>query len=1012
MNYEDLSREELLAELTALRQRVEEYELRQGHPSNHGLGDQEDHLRKTSDRDEAPLSPGPLEDPGAQEDYRSVVQSASEAICITQDGRLKFANRASPQLTGYSGEELLSMAFAALVHPEDLQEVVRIYVMRMQGEYVIPGQRFRILAKTGTVKWVESWSATIAWHERPAVLSMIREVTKQVHEEERRRIAHDELDRSVQKRTRELQAINDRLMREIGERRRAESVLRSSEERFRTLIETMNEAFGTQDENGLITYVNSKQCEMLGYSRDELIGRRFAEFFDQESRLILIDQLGKRKEGQAGSYEVTFVRKDGERVSAIISGSPVFDQAGNFKGSFGVGTDITGLKRAEQAIRESEEKFRLIVEGAPEAVFVQTGGMFAYLNQQALELFKADSEGDLLGKPVMDCFHPRFHEAIRERIRLLNVEKKAVPSSEQIYLRMDGAEVNVEVSAVPICFQGQDGALVFARDITERKQAEIELRKARHEWEEIFQAIGHPTIIMDLEHRIVSANKAAIKASGKSLHELVDAKCYNLFHKSNKPPRGCPMEALLKSGSLETVEMEMEALGGYYLVSCSPFLDAEGKIQGVIHIATDITERKKTEEAARVERRRFEALAENSPFGLVMIDDEGVFRYVNPKFQEMFGYESKDVPNGEEWFRKAYPESEYRHQVIAAWLEDIASSGLGEQRPRVFTVTCKDGRKKIVHFRPVQLQPGEHLMTCEDITDRVYAERALSEHAAMLENILDKAADGICVCHNTEVFPYVRFTHWNPRMSEITGYTMVEINQSGWYQTIYPDAGIRQAAIDRMARMRLGDDIRAEEWVITTKDGTEKSLSISTSVIKEEDGKSHVLAILQDITDRRMKEKALLESEERFRLTFQTSPDSININRLSDGLYLDVNDGFLANTGYSREEVIGKSSLELDIWNNPQDRQRLVESLREKGYVPNLEARFRFKDGTVHTCLMSARVIMLKGGPHIVSITRDIEDWRRTQEALRASEQRYRSLFEESIDGVYLCSERRSDNRR
>jgi two-component system, cell cycle sensor histidine kinase and response regulator CckA len=670
----------------------------------------------------------------------------------------------------------------------------------------------------------------------------------------------------------------------------------------------------------------------------------------------------------------------------------------------------------------------------------------------------------------------------------------------------------------------------LTEDIAERRLVEEALLRAKKDWETIFQAIGHPTIIMDLEHRIVAANKATIDLSGKSLDQLVNTKCYALFHNSNEPPGGCPMQALLKSGSLETVEMEMEALGGYYLVSCSPFSDAAGKVQGVIHIATDITERKRVEEAARIEKRRFEAFAENSPFGLVMIDDEGMFLYANPKFQEMFGYGLKDVPNGKEWFRKAYPESEYRHQVIAAWLEDLASSGLGEQRPRVFTVTCKDGRKKIVHFRPVQLQKAEHLMTCEDITDRVYAERALSEHAAMLENILEKAADGICIGHNTSEPPYVRFTHWNPRMEEITGYTKAEINQSGWYQTMYPDPDTQRRVAERMFRIREGDDVRAEKRIVTKKDGTKIMLSISSSVLREENGRTHILALMQDITKReqaeeklrknqvmlasvlnsvpqsifwkdrdsvylgcnhvfamavglespdqivgktdfdlprprdeaeayrvedqevmtsnkakrhiveplqqadgtrlwidttkvplvdqnnnvygvlgvyediteqKMKEEALLESEERFRLTFQTSPDSININRLSDGLYLDVNDGFLAITGYSREEVIGKSSLELDIWHNPQDRQRLVESLQEAGYVPNLEAKFRFKDGTVITGLMSARVIMLKGEPHIVSITRNIEEWRRTQEALRKSEQQYRSLFEESIDGVY-----------
>ena len=96
-----------------------------------------------------------------EDDYRAVVESASEAICITQDGVLKFVNPAGTQLTGYSREELLSRPFAALTHPEDLEELVRIYMMRLRGEYVAPGHRFRIITKAGALKWVESWSASI-----------------------------------------------------------------------------------------------------------------------------------------------------------------------------------------------------------------------------------------------------------------------------------------------------------------------------------------------------------------------------------------------------------------------------------------------------------------------------------------------------------------------------------------------------------------------------------------------------------------------------------------------------------------------------------------------------------------------------------------------------------------------------------------------------------------------------------------------------------------------------------
>ncbi len=141
-------------------------------------------------------------------------------------------------------------------------------------------------------------------------------------------------------------------------------------------------------------------------------------------------------------------------------------------------------------------------------------------------------------------------------------------------------------------------------------------------------------------------------------------------------------------------------------------------------------------------------------------------------------------------------------------------------------------------------------------------------------------------------------------------------------------------------------------------------------------------------------EKALQESEEKFRLAFHTSPDSINLNRLSDGLYLDVNEGFTQLMGYTREEVVGKTSLELNIWVDPTERDRLVRDLAAKGVVSNFEARFRGKNGRVATALMSARVLTMNREKVILSITRDITRRKRAEDDLRESEAIF-SLFME-----------------
>lgn len=139
---------------------------------------------------------------------------------------------------------------------------------------------------------------------------------------------------------------------------------------------------------------------------------------------------------------------------------------------------------------------------------------------------------------------------------------------------------------------------------------------------------------------------------------------------------------------------------------------------------------------------------------------------------------------------------------------------------------------------------------------------------------------------------------------------------------------------------------------------------------------------LYDLTEEIAIQEKLKESEERFRTAFHTSPDSININSMKDGLYIDVNQGFTDITGFSRKETIGKTSAEINIWADLKDRKRLVKGLKENGIVNNMEAKFRMKDGKIVTGLMSAKVIMLNGEPHILSITRNIEDLKKIEKEL------------------------------
>lgn len=160
------------------------------------------------------------------------------------------------------------------------------------------------------------------------------------------------------------------------------------------------------------------------------------------------------------------------------------------------------------------------------------------------------------------------------------------------------------------------------------------------------------------------------------------------------------------------------------------------------------------------------------------------------------------------------------------------------------------------------------------------------------------------------------------------------------------------------------------------------------------------VGFLRDISDRLKAQHELEASEGKFAAAFQTSPDSVNINRMSDGMYVAVNEGFTRLSGYTEQDVAGKTSIEIQLWNNPGDRRRMVEELERTGAVKNLEAEFRCKDGTVLTGLMSCRPIEVNGEPCVLSVTRDISDRKRSELALRATNTQLEKMVRDVVGAI------------
>jgi two-component system, cell cycle sensor histidine kinase and response regulator CckA len=180
-------------------------------------------------------------------------------------------------------------------------------------------------------------------------------------------------------------------------------------------------------------------------------------------------------------------------------------------------------------------------------------------------------------------------------------------------------------------------------------------------------------------------------------------------------------------------------------------------------------------------------------------------------------------------------------------------------------------------------------------------------------------------------------------------------------------------------------------------------------IIKEPDFITRVPRIIRRTFDAIAKEKELArsevvlrESEEKFRKVFFTCPDLISINRLADGMFISVNKGFEQLSGYSEKDVAGKTSLELKMWKNPDDRKKVVESLRANGRIENYETQYITKNGNIVDGLMSAAIIEIDGISHILNISRDITERKQAEDKLQKSEAKYRELYENMLDAFVM----------
>ncbi len=367
------------------------------------------------------------------------------------------------------------------------------------------------------------------------------------------------------------------------------------------------------------------------------------------------------------------------------------------------------------------------------------------------------------------------------------------------------------------------------------------------------------------------------------------------------------------------------------------------------------------------EREKYRSAMEAAAEPFVVYDQEGKVTYVNLAFTRVFGWSAGEVRGRrldfvppEEW-----PKTQEQLQRLLQG-ETISSFQTRRQ--------TKAGRVIDVEISaaPYRDHQGEVLgviANLRDISQRKEVERVLEESEQVFRGLADTAPFGISIMD-----PQGDFEYLNSKFREVFGYTLEDIpDKESWFQKAYPDPAYREQVSSRCRAAFEQRHNLSQTFRVRCKDGSDKQVHFQTMPLPD----GRLFVTYEDITDRIKAEQALAQSEALYRVTFESTPDAITISRLEDGRYLAVNDSFCSITGYRRQEVLGRTPHELELFADPRDREEMVRRLRQEGVVSGLDVRFRMKDGRVLDTILGAKRFTYQDQDCLVAVVQDVTEKRR-----------------------------------
>jgi PAS domain S-box-containing protein len=534
--------------------------------------------------------------------------------------------------------------------------------------------------------------------------------------------------------------------------------------RYRALVDSMNDGFGIINKEGVFTYVNSRFAKMLGYSEEEMVGKKILEFVDERNKKVIRDNIRHRQDGESTQYEVEWTKSSGEQLAAIVSGAPMFDEDGNHRGSFAVITDISELRASQRALEENAEMMRQIFEESQIGIeLFDANGILVAANRAALKQGGIKELNDLLGFSLFD--DPNVPNEIKARLirgepvkyeTTFDFEKV---KAEGLYETSRSGQMILDAWITPLGIENGGaikGYLSQILEITEERQTEAALEDTEKRYQLLAENVTDVIFTSDLELNVTYVSPSIEHLLGYSVEELEGKSMIELMAPASV---WTAIEAVKEALELEKIsdqtktrgdapplEIQLKRKDGSMVwteVARTFTRDAKGKPTGVLGVARNIEERREARKALVESEVKYRTLINQSLQGFLIIKTAPLqIRFTNPAFagflersvEEVLALTSKEILD------IIHPDD---RDLILNRLQELMKGAPPNKIPTIIRVFQRDGDMQWLEVfgRRIEFEEAPAIqVVAMNITDRYDAEKHIETQKERALHLIDLMA--------------------------------------------------------------------------------------------------------------------------------------------------------------------------------------------------------------------------------------------------------------------------------